>query len=142
MRAATAALVLLAPQGYAEVVESTAPLVVSASDRPNIVLVLADDLGFSDLGSYGSEINTPSLDALAQEGVRFTNYHTAANCAPARAMLLTGVDAHLAGVPSQNDRRTGAIGIPHPGCAVPRRRGDASAVGAPRGATDPVLVPG
>ena len=100
MRAATAALVLLAPQGYAEVVESTAPLVVSASDRPNIVLVLADDLGFSDLGSYGSEINTPSLDALAQEGVRFTNYHTAANCAPARAMLLTGVDAHLAGVPN------------------------------------------
>ncbi|KZX59239.1 arylsulfatase [Halioglobus sp. HI00S01] len=71
-----------------------------ASARPNILLVLADDLGFSDLGSYGSEINTPTLDALAQEGMRFTNYHTAANCAPARAMLLTGVDAHLAGVPN------------------------------------------
>ena len=71
-----------------------------AAERPNIILVLADDLGFSDLGSYGSEINTPTLDMLAEGGVRFTNYHTAANCAPARAMLLTGVDAHLAGVPN------------------------------------------
>lgn len=67
---------------------------------PNILLVLADDLGFTDLGAYGSEINTPTLDSLAREGIRFTNYHTAANCAPARAMLLTGVDAHLAGVPN------------------------------------------
>jgi arylsulfatase/uncharacterized sulfatase len=49
---------------------------------------------------FGSEINTPSLSALAEAGVSFTNYHTAANCAPARAMLLTGVDAHLAGVPN------------------------------------------
>ncbi len=71
-----------------------------AVERPNIVLVLADDLGFSDLASYGSEISTPTLDALAEQGVRFTNYHTAANCAPARAMLLTGVDNHLAGVPN------------------------------------------
>ena len=69
-------------------------------NRPNILLVLADDLGFSDLGAYGSEISTPTLDRLAEQGVRFTNYHTAANCAPARAMLLTGVDAHLAGVPN------------------------------------------
>lgn len=68
------------------------------SDRPNIVLILADDLGFSDLASYGSEITTPTIDALAEEGVRFTNYHTAANCAPARAMLLTGVTSHRAGV--------------------------------------------
>ena len=68
--------------------------------RPNIVLILADDLGFTDLASYGSEIQTPSLDALAAEGVRFSNYHSAANCAPARAMLLTGVDSHLAGVPN------------------------------------------
>ncbi len=73
----------------------------TASARPpNIVLILADDLGYTDLASYGSEINTPALSALAQSGVRFTNYHTAANCAPARAMLLTGVDAHLAGVPN------------------------------------------
>ena len=70
------------------------------NDRPNIVLILADDLGFSDIAPYGSEINTPTLSALAAAGVTFTNYHTAANCAPARAMLLTGVDAHLAGVPN------------------------------------------
>jgi arylsulfatase A-like enzyme len=68
--------------------------------RPNIVLILADDLGFTDIASYGSEINTPSLTALAEAGVSFTNYHTAAVCAPARAMLLTGVDSHLAGVPN------------------------------------------
>jgi len=69
-------------------------------DRPNIVLILADDLGFSDIAPFGSEINTPTLSALAEAGVTFTNYHTAANCAPARAMLLTGVDAHRAGVPN------------------------------------------
>ena len=72
----------------------------SLTSPPNIVLILADDLGFSDIAPYGSEINTPSLSALAAAGVSFTNYHTAANCAPARAMLLTGVDAHLAGVPN------------------------------------------
>ncbi|WP_262500832.1 arylsulfatase [Pseudohalioglobus sediminis] len=98
--AAVAALALLAPWGYAGNPESIPSPTTPAAERPNIVLVLADDLGFTDLGSYGSEINTPTLDALAQEGVRFTNYHTAANCAPARAMLLTGVDAHIAGVPN------------------------------------------
>ena len=66
--------------------------------RPNIVLILADDLGYTDIAPYGSEVNTPSLSALAEQGLSFTNYHTAANCAPARAMLLTGVDSHLAGV--------------------------------------------
>ena len=68
--------------------------------RPNVVLILADDLGFSDIAPYGSEIATPSITALAEEGVRFTNYHTAASCAPSRAMLLTGVDSHRAGVPN------------------------------------------
>ena len=70
------------------------------SERPNIVFILADDLGFSDLASYGSEINTPVLDQLAAGGVRFSNFHTAANCAPSRAMMLTGVSNHLAGVPT------------------------------------------
>jgi len=67
---------------------------------PNIVFLLADDLGFTDIAPYGSEVNTPALSQLASEGIRFTNYHTAANCAPARAMLLTGVSSHLAGVPN------------------------------------------
>ena len=79
---------------------STGTKTASTQRPPNIVLILADDLGFSDIAPYGSEISTPSLSALAAVGVSFTNYHTAANCAPARAMLLTGVDAHLAGVPN------------------------------------------
>ncbi len=57
------------------------------SARPNIVFILADDLGFSDLASYGSEIKTPVLDQLAASGVRFSNFHTAANCAPSGAAL-------------------------------------------------------
>jgi len=68
--------------------------------QPNIVFILADDLGYTDIAPYGSEVNTPTLSSLAEQGLRFTNYHTAANCAPARAMLLTGVDNHLAGVPN------------------------------------------
>ena len=73
---------------------------IFAQNSPNVVLILADDLGFSDLASYGSEIRTPSITALAEQGVSFTNYHTGANCAPSRAMLLTGVDSHRAGVPN------------------------------------------
>ncbi len=73
---------------------------VQADTRPNIVFLLADDLGYTDIAPYGSEVSTPTLSRLAQAGVRFTNYHTAANCAPARAMLLTGVSSHLAGVPN------------------------------------------
>lgn len=65
-------------------------LLLTAS-RPNIVFILAGDLGYTDIAPYGSEVNTPTLSALAEQGVRFTNYHTAAKCAPARAMLLTGV---------------------------------------------------
>jgi len=69
-------------------------------ERPNIVLVLADDLGFSDIAPFGSEIETPTLSALAASGVRFSNYHTAASCAATRGMLLTGVDSHRNGVPN------------------------------------------
>ena len=78
----------------------SSPLQCANSTRPNIVFLLADDLGFSDIEPYGSEISTPTLSRLAADGITFTNYHTAANCAPARAMLLTGVSSHLAGVPN------------------------------------------
>ncbi|MBT22485.1 arylsulfatase [Candidatus Poribacteria bacterium] len=77
-----------------------AVLSVEASNRPNIVFLLADDLGYTDIAPYGSEVKTPALSKLAEEGIRFTNYHTAANCAPSRAMLLTGVNNHLAGIPN------------------------------------------
>lgn len=71
-----------------------------ADERPNVVLILADDLGFTDISPFGSEIDTPNIARLAKSGLSFTNYHTAANCAPARAMLLTGVDSHRNGVPN------------------------------------------
>ena len=74
--------------------------------RPNIVVILADDLGFTDLKSYGSEIDTPNLDLLAQEGLRFSNHHVSASCAPTRAMLLTGVDSHRAGVGNIAEAKT------------------------------------
>ena len=66
--------------------------------RPNIVLLLADDWGFSDVGAFGGEIATPHLDELAHRGMRFSNFHVSASCSPTRAMLLTGVDNHLNGV--------------------------------------------
>src|SRR5258706_11679445 len=69
-----------------------------AADRPNIIVILADDMGFSDIGCYGSEIATPNLDALAAGGVRFTQFYNTARCCPTRACLLTGLYPHQAGV--------------------------------------------
>ena len=66
--------------------------------RPNIVLILADDMGFSDLGCYGSEIPTPNLDRLAAGGIRFTQMYNFARCCPSRAALLTGLNPHQAGI--------------------------------------------
>lgn len=66
--------------------------------KPNIILILADDLGYSDLGSYGSEINTPNLDRLAKEGLRLQEFYNNSICAPTRASLLTGQYQHKAGV--------------------------------------------
>ena len=70
-----------------------------ANDKPNIVLILIDDLGLTDLQAYGGEISTPNIDILASEGMLFTNYHTTPECAPSRAMLLTGMDNHNTGIP-------------------------------------------
>ncbi|MEO0493826.1 MAG: arylsulfatase [Actinomycetota bacterium] len=68
-----------------------------APDSPNVIVVLMDDLGFSDIGPYGSEIATPTLDRLAAQGLRFTNYHTAPLCSPSRAAVHTGMNPHRAG---------------------------------------------
>jgi arylsulfatase len=65
---------------------------------PNIVLILADDLGYADLGYNGSEIPTPNLDQLASEGMLLTNFHAGMTCSPTRAMLMSGIDSHLAGL--------------------------------------------
>ena len=87
---------------------------MGAGSRPNILVILADDLGYSDLGCYGGEIQTPNLDQLAQGGLRFTQFYNAARCCPSRASLLTGLYPHQAGmgemVSRQPDRR-------HPGYA-------------------------
>ena len=69
---------------------------------PNILLIVADDLGYADLGSFGGDITTPNLDQLAKEGIRFSNYHTAPFCAVARAMMLSGNYSHVAGMGSQD----------------------------------------
>lgn len=66
--------------------------------NPNVIIFLADDLGFSDLGCYGSEIRTPNLNALAAQGVRLTNFHNTPRCSPSRASLLTGLHPHQAGM--------------------------------------------
>ncbi len=69
-----------------------------AAERPNIILIMADDMGWSDIGCYGGEINTPNLNGLAQNGLRFTQFYNTARCCPTRATLLTGLYAHQAGV--------------------------------------------
>ena len=65
---------------------------------PNVVIVLIDDLGFGDLGAYGSEVSTPNIDRLADNGLRYTNFTVTALCSPTRAALLTGLNHHRAGV--------------------------------------------
>ncbi len=74
---------------------------VQDDNRPNILILVADDLGYSDLGCFGGEIMTPNIDELAARGIRFSRFHTAPMCAPSRAMLLTGNDHHIAGVGRQ-----------------------------------------
>ena len=79
--------------------------------RPNMLLILADDLGFSDLGCYGSEIATPNLDRLASSGLRFTQFYNAARCCPTRAAIMTGHFPHRVGI-------TGWTGLLNQRCAT------------------------
>ncbi len=87
---------------------------VSAAPKPNVLIILADDLGYSDLGCYGSEINTPNLDKLAKNGLRFTNAYNTARCWPSRAALMTGYYA-------QNVHRDKLPGIAGGGTAGARQ---------------------
>jgi arylsulfatase A-like enzyme len=88
---------------------SSMPLLSARADeRPNIVIVMVDDMGFSDIGCYGSEIPTPNLDALAANGLRFTQFYNTGRCCPTRASLLTGLYAHQTGV----GHMTGDYGVP------------------------------
>ncbi len=81
------------------------PAVAAEPSRPNIAVVLVDDMGFSDLGCYGSEIPTPNLDALAANGLRFTQFYNTGRCCPTRASLLTGLYPHQAGVGHMTEDR-------------------------------------
>ncbi len=74
------------------------PALSAVAEKPNIILIMADDMGFSDLGCYGSEITTPNLDGLAQNGIRYTNFYNGARSCPTRAALMTGLYAHQAGM--------------------------------------------
>lgn len=89
---ALAAALLLAP------VQAAPPAPAATVKRPNIVILLADDWGFSDVGAFGAEYATPNLDALAYAGMRFSNFHVAGSCSPSRAMLQTGVMNHRNGL--------------------------------------------
>ena len=77
---------------------SASVLADTPKGKPNVLLVVADDMGYADLGSYGGEIRTPHLDALASRGIRATQFYTSPTCSPTRAMLLTGTDNHIAGL--------------------------------------------
>ena len=80
---------------------------VSASEkRPNVLLVMADDMGWTDIGSFGSEIKTPNLDALAKRGISFTDFHVSVACSPTRSMLLSGNDNHVAGLGNMGEMLT------------------------------------
>jgi arylsulfatase len=84
---------------------SIVPLLGLAAKRPNVIIVMADDMGWSDIGCYGSEIETPNLDRLAKNGLRFTQFYNTGRCCPTRASLLTGTYPHQAGIGHMmNDR--------------------------------------
>lgn len=97
---------------------------MAAPKRPNFLVIVADDLGFSDLSPFGGEISTPHLASLAQAGQRFTDFHAAAACSPSRAMIMTGTDHHIAGLGNliewtnrsdQNDPKGGMSTAPQRG---------------------------
>ena len=90
------------------------------NSRPNIIVCLVDDLGFSDIGCYGSEILTPNLDRMGNNGLRFTQMYNAARCCPSRAALLTGLYPHQAGVGHmvQNYGRPGYQGYLNDSCVT------------------------
>src|SRR5512140_2521314 len=98
--------VWMAMEAASLVVALAAPLTVLAADpprRPNVVIILGDDMGFADMGSFGGEIKTPNLDAIAADGVRFTNFYTNPTSSPTRSTLLTGVDTHLNGLGNMDE---------------------------------------
>ena len=77
-----------------------------ATARPNILVILVDDMGYSDISPFGGEVETPTLDALASEGLMLTNFHVLPTCSPTRSVLLTGTANHVAGLGTMGEMRT------------------------------------
>ena len=91
----------------------------AAAARPNIVLIVADDMGFADMGAFGGEIRTPHLDSLARSGVRFTNFYTQTTCSPTRSMMFSGAIAErFIGVTSDGKVEPGLFGIKSTGVST------------------------
>jgi arylsulfatase A-like enzyme len=90
------------------------------SPQPNIILIMADDMGYSDISCYGGEIPSPNLDMLAENGIRFTQFYNGGRCCPTRAALLTGLYAHQAGVGAMvsPSERPGYLGRLNEECAT------------------------
>ena len=78
----------------------------AADERPNILLIMADDMGYTDLGRYGGEIDTPNIDTLAAAGASFSDFHTSVSCSPTRSMLMTGTDNHIVGLGNMSELLT------------------------------------
>jgi arylsulfatase A-like enzyme len=94
------------------------PRVTATAPRPNIVLILADDMGYSDISRFGSKIKTPNIDRIGAEGLTFTQFYNMPRCSPTRAALLTGIHSHQAGlgeVPAYGHLVGGPGYLPHPG---------------------------
>ena len=81
-------------------------LAVAAGDRPNILLIVVDDMGYSDIGAFGGEIETPHLDSIADSGIKMTNFYVGPTCSPTRSMLMSGNDNHVAGLGNMNEALT------------------------------------
>src|SRR5699024_10940975 len=105
----------------------------SADERPIVLLILADDRGYSDLGCYGGEIHTPHLDRLGRAGTRFTQFYNTARCSPSRASLLTGLHPHQTGIGilAKDDRPGGYAGSLNQRCTT--RAEELRAAGYPTG---------
>ncbi len=88
---------------------------IPAADRPNIIVIKSDDLGYSDIGCFGGEIETPNLDTLAENGLRLTQFYNTARCCPTRASLLTGLYAHQAEIGHMVDSRAESVGQAYAG---------------------------
>jgi arylsulfatase A-like enzyme len=99
-----------------EVAQEVEKQVETRAKRPNILLIVADDMGYSDIGAFGGEVATPTLDALAHEALRLSNFHVLPSCSPTRSVLLSGVDNHLAGMGTMGEFKTPEMDD-HPGYA-------------------------